>query len=69
MLGALSLRGVQAAMTLPGCADTLALEAFVEPVLVATLLLVATLHPGQVVAGALWAGDNPSIHKSEKRNA
>ncbi len=60
ILAALSRRGVQAAMTLPGPADTLAFETFVEQV------LVPTLQPRQVVAGALWAGDNLSIHKSEK---
>lgn len=55
ILAALSLGGVQAAMTLPGPADTLVFEAFVEQV------LVPTLRPGQIVVL-----DNLSIHKSEK---
>ena len=54
ILGALAPHGVQAAMTLPGAADTLAFEAFVERV------LVPTLEPGQIVVM-----DNLSIHKSE----
>jgi len=58
IIGALSWRGVQAAMTLEGAADTLAFEVFVEQV------LCPTLEPEQIVAGALWAGDNLSIHKS-----
>ena len=55
ILAALSLRGVQAAMTLEGPADMLVFEAFVEQV------LVPTLRPGQIVVL-----DNLSIHKSEK---
>ena len=54
ILGALSLAGVQAAMTLEGAADTLVFEAFVEQV------LCPTLQPGQIVIM-----DNLSIHKSE----
>ena len=52
ILGALSVQGLQAAMTLEGAADGLAFEAFVEQV------LVPTLEPGQIVVM-----DNLSIHK------
>lgn len=58
IIGALNWLGVPAAMTLEGAADTLAFEVFVEQV------LCPTLEPEQIVAGALWAGDNLSIHKS-----
>lgn len=55
ILGALSLFGMQAAMTLEGAADTVAFEAFVEQVLGPSLM------PGQIVIM-----DNLSIHKSER---
>lgn len=55
MLGALSPRGVQAALTLEGSIDTGVFEFFVEEV------LVPTLEPGQIVVL-----DNLSSHKSDK---
>lgn len=55
VLGALSVRGVQAVMTLEGATDTLAFEAFIEQV------LLPTLEPGQIVVL-----DNLSAHKSAK---
>jgi transposase len=55
ILGALSCQGVQAVMSLQGATDTLAFEAFIEQVLVPTLV------PGQVVVL-----DNLSAHKSLK---
>jgi DDE superfamily endonuclease len=57
ILVALSLRGVQAAMTLQGPADRLVFEAFGEQV------LVPTLRPGQIVVL-----DNLSIHKTMVRS-
>jgi transposase len=54
ILGALTLQGVQAAITLEGAADTRAFEAFVEQVLCPTLM------PGQIVLM-----DNLNIHKSD----
>lgn len=55
VVGALSLRGVQAAMTLAGALDTSAFEVFVENILCPTLL------PGQIVIL-----DNLSAHKSQR---
>jgi transposase len=55
VVGALSLAGVQAAMTLEGALDTDAFEVFVERI------LVPTLQPGQIVIL-----DNLSSHKSQK---
>lgn len=53
LVAALSLAGVQAAMTVEGAIDRCAFDAFVDQV------LVPSLHPGQVV---VW--DNLSVHKS-----
>lgn len=53
VIGALGYQGVQAAMTLEGALDSLAFEAFVEHILVPTLM------PGQIVIL-----DNLSVHKS-----
>lgn len=55
ILGALSVRGVQAVMSLEGATDRLAFEAFIEQVLLPTLV------PGQIVVL-----DNLSAHKSPK---
>jgi transposase len=55
IVGALCPTGVQAVMTLEGAMDRLAFEAFVEQVLVPTLV------PGQIVIL-----DNLSAHKSDK---
>ena len=55
ILGALSLQGVQAVMSLEGATDRLAFEAFIEQVLLPTLV------PGQIVIL-----DNLSAHKSHK---
>jgi len=55
ILGALSLQGVQAVMSLEGATDRLAFEAFIEQVLLPTLV------PGQIVVL-----DNLSAHKSQK---
>lgn len=55
ILGALSCQGVQAVMSLQGATDTLAFEAFIEQVLLPTLV------PGQIVVM-----DNLSSHKSTK---
>jgi len=55
ILGALSPHGVQAVMSLEGATDRFAFEAFIEQVLLPTLL------PGQVVVM-----DNLSAHKSAK---
>lgn len=55
ILGALSLQGVQAVMTLEGATDRLSFEAFIEQVLLPTLV------PGQIVVL-----DNLSAHKSHK---
>ena len=55
ILGALSLQGVQAVMSLEGATDRLAFEAFIEQVLLPTLV------PGQIVIL-----DNLSAHKSQK---
>lgn len=55
VVGALSLHGVQAAMTLEGALDMGAFEVFVERILVPTLV------PGQIVIA-----DNLSAHKSHK---
>lgn len=55
ILGALAAHGVQAVMTLAGATDRLAFEAFIEHVLVPTLV------PGQIVIM-----DNLSAHKSQK---
>lgn len=54
VLGALSFEGVQAVMTLEGATDRLAFEAFIEQVLLPTLM------PGQIVVL-----DNLSAHKSK----
>ncbi len=54
VLGALSCQGVQAVMTLQGATDRLAFEAFIEQVLLPTLV------PGQIVVL-----DNLSAHKSQ----
>jgi transposase len=54
LVGALSLAGLEAAMTLPGSLTTLACEAFVD------LVLGPVLRPGDVV---LW--DNLSAHRAE----
>ena len=54
-MGALSLQGVQAVMSLEGATDRLAFEAFIEQVLLPTLV------PGQIVIL-----DNLSAHKSQK---
>lgn len=53
VVGALSLQGVQAVMTLPGALDTAAFEVFVQNILVPTLV------PGQILIL-----DNLSVHKS-----
>ncbi len=53
LFAALSLEGIQAAMTLEGAADRAVFDVFVAQV------LVPTLTPGQVV---IW--DNLSVHKS-----
>lgn len=55
VVGALSLEGVQAAMTLPGALDRDAFEVFIERILCPTLV------PGQIVIL-----DNLSAHKSQK---
>jgi len=55
VVGALSLQGVQAAMTLEGALDTPAFEVFIERILVPTLV------PGQMVIA-----DNLSAHKSHR---
>lgn len=55
VVGALSLAGVQAAMTLPGALDREAFEVFIE------CILCPTLVPGQIVIM-----DNLSAHKSQK---
>lgn len=55
VVGALSLAGVQAAMTIPGALDRDAFEVFIERI------LCPTLQPGQVVIA-----DNLSAHKSQK---
>ena len=55
ILGALSLEGVQAAMTVEGPADGAVFEAFVEQV------LCPSLQPGQIVVM-----DNLSTHKSAR---
>lgn len=55
ILGALSVQGVQAVMSLEGATDRLAFEAFIEQVLLPTLV------PGQIVIL-----DNLSAHKSHK---
>jgi len=55
ILGALSLQGVQAVMSLEGATNRLAFEAFIEQVLLPTLV------PGQIVVL-----DNLSAHKSPK---
>lgn len=55
MLGALSLQGLQALMTIPGAADTDVVVAFTEHI------LVPTLRPGQVVLM-----DNLSPHKAPR---
>ena len=55
VVGALSLQGVQAAMTLEGALDTSTFELFIEH------YLLPTLKPGQVVIA-----DNLSAHKSQK---
>lgn len=55
ILGALSLQGVQAVMSLEGATDRLAFEAFIQQVLLPTLV------PGQIVVM-----DNLSAHKSYK---
>ena len=55
ILGALSSQGVQAVMTLEGATDRLAFEAFIEQVLLPTLV------PGQIVVL-----DNLSAHKTLK---
>lgn len=55
ILGALSCTGVQAVMSLEGATDRLAFEAFIEQVLLPTLV------PGQIVVL-----DNLSAHKSHK---
>ncbi len=55
LVGALSVSGVQAAMTLPGALDRVAFEVFIESI------LCPTLQPGQIVIA-----DNLSAHKSAK---
>ena len=55
IVGALSVAGIGAAMTLEGAADRLAFEAFVE------FFLVPNLKAGQIVVM-----DNLSIHKGPK---
>ena len=55
VVGALSLQGVQAAMTLPGALDREAFEVFIQRILCPTLV------PGQIVIL-----DNLSAHKSHK---
>lgn len=55
ILGALSVQGVQGVMSLEGATDRLAFEAFIEQVLLPTLV------PGQIVIL-----DNLSAHKSQK---
>lgn len=57
MLAALGVDGVTAAMTINGASDGDVFGVFVEPV------LGPSLTPGDIVAGALWAGDNLSAHK------
>lgn len=55
ILGALSVQGVRAVMSLEGATDRLTFEAFIEQVLLPTLV------PGQIVVL-----DNLSAHKSPK---
>jgi transposase len=55
IMGALTLSGVEAAMTLEGAADGAAFEVFVERI------LLPVLHPGQLVVM-----DNLNIHKSQR---
>lgn len=55
VVGALSLSGVQAVMTLNAAVDTAAFEVFIEH------FLAPTLQPGQIVIA-----DNLSAHKSRK---
>jgi transposase len=55
ILGALTLSGVEAAMTLEGAADGAAFEVFVERI------LLPVLSPGQIVVM-----DNLNIHKSQR---
>jgi transposase len=55
LLAALTVHGIQAAMTLPGAVDRPAFEAFIEKV------LLPTLRPGQIVVM-----DNLSSHKSRR---
>lgn len=58
ILGALSSQGIQAVMSLEGATDRLAFDAFIEQVLLPTLV------PGQIVIL-----DNLSAHKSPKAQA
>ena len=59
LLAALTQQGIGAALMVASAVDRLIFEAFVERV------LAPTLRPGQV-AGALWAWDNLSAHRSER---